>query len=203
MGIDETNTGIDADTAPAAEAERLSLGHLGWIFLRIGSMAFGGLGAGLALIERDLVENRRLLSSGDVTESLTYTKLLPGSTLIQVVAYLGFKLRGWPGSALATAAFILPSAVMMFLLAVLYGSVIGRASIGPAVNGLTAAVVGLLLAATYRLGKANIKEPLTMVLAILAFAAGEFFGVNAAAIVVAAGLVGVFLLSSPVPEKTR
>ena len=201
--MDEKNIGIAAGAVPATEAECLSLGRLGWIFLRIGSMAFGGLGAGLALIERDLVENRRLLSSNDVTESLTYTKLLPGSTLIQVVAYLGFKLRGWPGSAFATAAFILPSAVMMLFLAVVYGSVGGLASIGPAVNGLTAAVVGLLLAATYRLGKANIKEPLTMVLGLMAFAAGGFFGVNAAAIVVAAGIVGVFLLSSPVPEKTR
>ncbi len=201
--MQDSVTEIDAGAAPATGAERLSLGHLGWIFLRIGSLAFGGLGAGLALIERDLVENRRLLSSGDVTESLTYTKLLPGSTLIQVVAYLGFKLRGWPGSVLATAAFVLPSAVMILLLAVFYGWVSGISSIGPAVDGLTAVVVGLLLATTYRLGKANIKEPLTMVLAVLAFAAGGFFGVNAAAIVVAAGLVGVFLLSSPVPERTR
>ena len=203
MNMDNKTIEMNAGAAPATVAGRLSLGHLGWIFLRIGSMAFGGLGAGLALIERDLVEKRRLLSSGDVTESLTSTKLLPGSTLIQVVAYLGFKLRGWPGSALATAAFILPSGVMMLLLAVLHGSVGGLASIGPAVNGLTAAVVGLLLAATYRLGKANIKEPLTMVLGVMAFSAGGFFGVNAAAIVVAAGIVGVFLLSSPVPEKTR
>jgi len=200
--MDKTNTLIDAGVGLATGVEHLSLGHLGWIFLRIGSMAFGGLGAGLALIERDLVETRRLLSSGDVTESLTYTKLLPGSTLIQVVAYLGFKLRGWPGSAVATAAFIFPSAVMMLLLAIFYGWMSGLSSIGPAVNGLTAVVVGLLLAATYRMGKANIKEPLTMVLAVLAFVAGGFFGVNAAAIVVAAGLVGVFLLSSPVPEKT-
>lgn len=203
MGRDETDTVLDAEAAPASGAAYLPLGRLGWIFLRIGATAFGGLGAGLALIERELVQNRRFLTGEDVTEALTYTKLLPGSTLIQVVAYLGFKLRGWPGSALATAAFVFPSAAMMLLLAVFYGSVSGLPGIGPAVNGLTAAVVGLLLAATYRLGKANIKEPLTLGLALLAFISGGFFGVHAAAVVVAAGLLGVFLLSPPVPKETR
>ncbi len=56
---------------PPAVVHRLPLGHLGWLFLRIGATAFGGLGAGLALIERDLVEKRRLLTREDVTEALT------------------------------------------------------------------------------------------------------------------------------------
>ena len=174
----------------------IRLGLLGWVFLRIGATAFGGLGAGLALIERDLVEKRRLLTREDVTEALTYTKLLPGSTLIQVVSYLGFKLGGWSGSALGTAAFILPSALMMFGLAALYGSVSASVSIAPALRGLSAAVVGLLLATTYRLGKANIKGILTLGLAVAAFVSGGFFGVNAALIVVASGLAGGLLLST-------
>lgn len=183
---------VSAGSGPSAGI-RLEL--LGWVFLRIGATAFGGLGAGLALIERDLVEKRKLLTQEDVLEALTYTKLLPGSTLIQVVSYLGFKLGGWPGSALATAAFILPSALMMLGLAALYGSVSASVSIAPALRGLSAAVVGLLLATTYRLGKANIRGISTLALAVAAFVAGGFFGVNAALIVVVSGLVGVLLFS--------
>ena len=193
---------LETNASPTV-VHRLPLGHLGWLFLRIGATAFGGLGAGLALIERDLVEKRRLLTAADVTEALTYTKLLPGSTVIQVVSYLGYKLRGWPGSALATAAFVLPSAVLMVLLAALYGAASQAPGIGPAVNGLTASVVGLLLSTTYRLGKANIKGPLTMTLALLAFLAGTFLGLHAALIVVAGGLVGIVFLSPPRTEETR
>lgn len=80
-----------APIPPAVTVAPVTLRHLGWVFLRIGALAFGGLGAGLALIERDLVERRKLLAAEDVTEALTYTKLLPGSTLIQVVSFLGFK----------------------------------------------------------------------------------------------------------------
>ncbi len=97
--------------------------------------------------------------------------------------------------ALATAAFILPSALMMLGLAALYGSVSASVSIAPALRGLSAAVVGLLLATTYRLGKANIRGISTLALAVAAFVAGGFFGVNAALIVVVSGLVGVLLFS--------
>lgn len=199
----ERNAKPPVSAAISRPRETLPLGQVGWVFLHIGAVAFGGLGAGLALIERELVEKRRLLTSADVTEALTYTKLLPGSTLIQVVAYVGFKLRGWPGSALATAAFVLPSAVMMLLMAVLYQSASGLPRIGPAVNGLTAAVAGLLLAATYRFGKANIKEPVTAVLAASAFVTAQLFSVHAAVIVLVAGLVGLVLLSRSAPEKAR
>ena len=90
------------------QSHRMPALSLGWMFLRIGATAFGGLGATLALIERELVTKRGILTPADVTEALTYTKLLPGSTGPQAIAYLGYKLGGWSGSALAMAAFLFP-----------------------------------------------------------------------------------------------
>ena len=191
----------DAPTVPADSSPPLSLAALGWLFLRLGATAFGGLGAALALIERDLVEQRRALTRADVTEALTYTKLLPGSTVVQVVAYLGYRLGGWLGSALATAAFILPSMALMLVLAVGYSLVAALPALGPAINGLSAAVVGLLLATLYRLGKANIKDWRGFALALAAFAAGAVFGVNAAFIVIAAGLIGLLLFANAADKK--
>ena len=178
---------------------------LGWIFLRIGAIAYGGLGTTLALIERQLVAKRGLLTPADVTEALTYTKLLPGSTGPQAIAYLGYKLGGWSGSALAMAAFIVPSALLMVLLAGAYVATTTLPTIGPAVHGLTAGVVGILLATTYRLGKPNIKEPLTWGMALAAFAVGAFLGISTALIVVAAGLLGMILLSpsNAAQDQTR
>ncbi|MGH8065681.1 MAG: chromate transporter [Candidatus Entotheonellia bacterium] len=183
-------------SAPHKPLQKPPILTLGWLFLRIGATAFGGLGAALALVERELVTRRRLITEANVTEALTYTKLLPGSTGIQVVSYLGYKLGGWPGSAMATAAFILPSALIMLLLAAAYVAVTVLPAIGPAVNGLTAAVVGVLLATTYRLGKSNITAPSMLGIAVVAFLAGAFLRVSAALIVVAAGLLGILLLSA-------
>jgi chromate transporter len=193
-----------ASPAPQPPPEVPTL-TLGWIFLRIGAIAYGGLGTTLALIERELVAKRGLLTPAEVTEALTYTKLLPGSTGPQAIAYLGYKLGGWSGSALAMAAFIVPSALLMVLLAGAYVATTTLPTIGPAVNGLTAGVVGILLATTYRLGKPNIKEPLTWGIALAAFAAGAFLGISAALIVVAAGLLGMILLSpsNAAQDQTR
>ena len=178
-----------------------SLRTLGWVFLRIGAVAFGGLGAALALIERELVTKRQWLTAADVTDALTYTKLLPGSTASQVVAYLGYKLGGWSGSAVATAAFLFPAALMMLALAAAYVSVTAVPAMRPAINGLTAAIVGLLLATTYRLGKANIPDRITLGIALASIVAGAVLGISAAVIVVAAGLLGVGLYALPLRSR--
>jgi chromate transporter len=174
---------------------------LGLVFLHIGAVAFGGLGAALALIERELVNKRPWLTAADVTEALTYTKLLPGSTVVQVVAYLGYKLGGWSGSAVATVAFVFPSALLMLALAAAYVSATAVPALRPAINGLTAAIVGILLATTYRLGKANIPDRITLGIALASIVAGVFLGVSAAVIVVVAGLLGICLYALPLRKQ--
>ena len=175
---------------------RISIPTLAWVFFRVGATGFGDTGPLLAFVERDLVENRGVLTRDDIAEALTYTRLLPCSTVVQIVAYLAYKLTGWPGSAVATLAYILPSAVVMAVLAAGYLAATGLPAIGPAVTGLTAAVVGVLLATTYRIGKRaiDVKQPATIAIAVLAFVAGALFGLNVALVAVAAGLVGVLLL---------
>ena len=155
-----------------AQPHRVSALRLGWIFLRIGAAAFGGLGASLALIERELVIKRQWLTAAEVTAALTYTKLLPGSTGPQVVAYLGYTLGGWTGSAVATAAFLCPAALMM-----------------------------LVLATTYRMGKANIPDRLTLAIALASLVAGAILGISATVIVVLAGLVGIILYALPFGKR--
>jgi chromate transporter len=192
-----SSTGDAGASPPPQQLPKVPALRLGWIFLYIGMTAFGGLGTTLALIERELVTKRGMLTPADVTEALTYTKLLPGSTGPQAIAYLGYKLGGWSGSAVAMAAFIFPSALLMVLLAAAYVATTAFPAIGPSVNGLTAAVVGILLTTIYRLGKPNIKDKLTWGIALLAFAVGAFAGISAALIVVAAGLLGMILLAPP------
>jgi chromate transporter len=188
--------GVGASPVPQ-QAPRVPALTLGWMFLYMGATAYGGLGTTLALIERELVARRGMLTPAEVTEARTDTTLLPGSTGPQAIAYLGYKLGGWSGSAIAMAAFIFPSALLMVLLAGAYAATTARPSLSPTVNGLTAGVVGILLATTYRLGKPNMYEPLTWGIALVAVAVGAVCDISAALIVVAAGLLGMILLSPP------
>jgi len=176
----------------------MRLPKLSWHFIKIGSAAFGGLGVTLSLIERYLVKDQGVLTAREVTESLTYTKFLPGSTGVQVVGYLGYRLGGWPGAALATGAYLLPAFLFMLVLSILYGEVTGLLadSATPALRDLTAAVAGILVATIYRLAKPAITTLTGGAVAVAACALGVVHGVNPAWIVLAAGVLGILMPKS-------
>lgn len=170
-------------------AGRISASTLFVVFLRIGCLGFGGLGSVLALIERELVTHRGLLRAEDVTEALTYTKLLPGSTVVQVVSYIGWKLGVWKGSAAATIAFVLPAFVVMLLLSIAYLQVRDIPSVKAAIHGINAAVVGLLAVAMYKLATSAVKNWFGFVVAGTALSVVVFFRAPIVLVVVAAGLL--------------
>jgi len=186
----------------------MSLPQLWWQFMKIGVAAFGGLGVTLSLIERYLVTDRCVLTAQEVTESLTYTKLLPGSTGVQVVGYLGYRLGAWPGAALATIAFLLPAFLLMLALSIVYEEItvaLGSAAT-PALGGLTAAVVGILAATIYRLAKPTVTTPMGGVVAVAACALGIALRINPAWLVLAAGILGILMprwFTRGEPSKTK
>lgn len=156
-------------------------------FLRLGALAFGGLGAAIALIDRDLVERRGWATAEDVRAALAFTKPLPGSTVVQVVAFLGWRLGRWPGALNASVAFVLPSAMLMIGAAALLTAAPGGRVLDGALLGIQVAVVGLLASALARLS-GDLPTARLRGLALLALAAG-LVSINAAVIVVMAGLV--------------
>ena len=168
--------------------------RLAWIFFRIGMAAFGGLGASLAMMHRELVDRLRLLTAEQLTEALAFTKPLPGSTVVQVVAYLGHRLGGWHGSAFATIAFLAPPMFAMLLMASVYGVVHEFPGFTAFVVGLVSAVAGLMAATTWKLGRASLNGLVPFLLAVSAFIAAIWFEINAALIVVVAGALGMLIL---------
>jgi chromate transporter len=166
------------------------------IFLQIGATSFGGLGPALAVVERELVDKRSILRADDVAEAVAATRILPGSTLVQVTSFLGYRMRGWTGSVVATAACILPSAIAMLALAVSAEILPSLPAFGAAAQGLAAAVVGMLLATMCRFGRATMGGWVSLGLGLCAFGSAAFLRVPAAMVVVAAGLIGMLLLSA-------
>ena len=180
-----------AEPAGSDSPPTLSRPELAWVFLRIGALAFGE--TELLMIERELVDRRKVLTPQDLTDALTYTKALPGSTVVQIVASLAYTLGGWPGSALATVVYLLPSTLAMMALAAGYLAVSELPLVRPAVAGLTAAAVGLLLATAWRLSRRSItvRQPLSVVLAAGAVLAGGALGISAALLVIVGGVIGI------------
>jgi chromate transporter len=184
--VPQSEAASEQETRPADPPGLLSLG---WAMLCIGAVAFGGLGATLALLQRELVERRFWLRAGDLSEALAYTKPLPGSTVVQVVTFAGWRLAGWPGAAVATVMFLLPAFAMMTAAASLLFALPDAVWVRGALTGLQVAVVGLLATAMWQLARSEAGSLPLLIVLVAAFAAGLW--VNAAVIVAAAGAIGV------------
>jgi chromate transporter len=168
-----------------------SLPRLCGIFLVIGAVAFGGLGATVRLLQRELAEKRGWLKPADIGEAMAFTKPLPGSTGVQIVTFLGWRLARWPGALLATAAYLLPSLALMTAAAAGFAALPDAPWVQGAVTGVLVAVVGLLATAIWRLARSEAGTPILCGVLAAAMAAGFF--VNAVFVVVAAGLFGIAL----------
>lgn len=168
---------------------RPDLPTVGAVFLGIGAVAFGGLGAALSIIQREAVEKRGWLAPADLADALAFTKPLPGSTVVQVVAFLGWRLRRWPGALAATLAFLSPSVVLMVAAAAAVASLPDAPWASGALAGVQVAVVGLLAGAIWKLARSEAKGWPLLIALSAAFVLG--FVVNAALVVVGVGAAGV------------
>lgn len=175
----------------SAPARPRSLVSLILVSLRLGAAAFGGLGATLALLQRELVERRGWLQARDIKDALAFTKPLPGSTVVQVVAFLGWRLAGWPGAVVAAVAFLSPATVLMTIAAAATLALPDTPSTRGALAGVQAAAVGLLAAAFWRLVRDEAGSRQSLAVVTAAFVAGLF--VNAALVVALAAAAGVVL----------
>ena len=164
---------------------------LGWELTKLGAVAFGGLGSTLALLQRRLVEKRGWLQESDITEGLAFTRALPGSTGIQLVAYLGHRLLGWPGALIGAVAFIAPAAILMILAAAFSLALPDNQAVERALTGLQVGVVGLLAASMLRLARNEAKDTARM--AVLAVCTILGFFVNAVLVIALAGTVGALV----------
>lgn len=94
--------------------------HLFFSFLQIGLFSIGGGYAALPLIQHQVVEQNRWLSMGEFTDLLTISQMTPGPIAINGATFVGMQIAGIPGAIAATSGCVLPSFVIVLLLAVFY-----------------------------------------------------------------------------------
>ncbi|HEX8162590.1 MAG TPA: chromate transporter [Pyrinomonadaceae bacterium] len=179
------------------ELERISqhatLGGLFLSFLKIGTVGFGGGLAVIAQIRALTVNSRGWLTDYEFVEGFALAQSLPGTSAGNTATYVGLKLRGWRGACVSLAGFILPSMLMMIALAILYRHLRDLPNTDRLFHGLNAAVVALILVTAWRVGRNTLVKRWQWVVAVAACAAVAFFGATVIEVVLAAGVVGIFI----------
>jgi len=173
-----------------------NLATLTRVFARIGLMSFGGPAAQIAVMHRELVEDRPWLSEQQFLNALSFCMLLPGPEAMQLCTYAGWRLRGVRGGLIAGLLFVVPGALVMLALAWAY-AVWGKV---PAIEalflGIKAAVTIVVFQALFKLSSKTLRTPDRWVIAGLSFLAIYAFGAPFPAIIALAALYGAFRIGA-------
>ncbi|WP_298921546.1 chromate efflux transporter [uncultured Roseobacter sp.] len=172
------------------------------VFGRIGLLSFGGPAAQIALMHRELVENRPWLSEESYLRALSLCMLLPGPEAMQLATYAGWRLRGTFGGLIAGLLFVVPGALVILCLALgyaLYGQV---PLVQAAFEGIKAAVIIIVLQALLKVSRKALTGRDALLLAGSAFVALYFLGLPFPLIVIAAGLYGFAMRKSAETQET-
>ena len=159
-------------------------------FLRMGATGFGGAMVLIGLMQRDLVERGKEVSPELFAEGVAVGQILPGPVAVNCAGYLGFRLRGFVGALVTVVSLILPPFLLMLVLTPMYLHYGKVPQVAGFFKGVTPAVVAVILATAWRMGRKFVVGWAPTVIAVLV-AAGAVMKASPLLLVLAAGALGM------------
>jgi len=163
------------------------------VWARIGLLSFGGPAAQIALMHREVVEERRWISDARFLHALNFCMLLPGPEAQQLATYLGWLMHGVKGGLAAGLLFIAPGVAVMMVLALIYATLGEVPIIAALFFGLKCAVLALVIQALLKVAARALQGAVPWLVAIAAFAALFAFALPFPVVVLGAALIGYTL----------
>jgi chromate transporter len=191
----------------STEISGASLRDIAWVFLKLGTIAFGGPAAHLAMMEEEFVRRRRWITHTEFLDRLATANLIPGPSSTEVAIFVGQLKRGWRGLIVAGCCFIIPAALLVSLIAWAYVRFGSLPKIDGIFSAIKPAVVAIVIQALGKLGKTGVRTPLLQLIAALA-AILSLMGLSPLLVLLLAGLLSAsnlalknrLLLSVAVPN---
>jgi len=171
-----------------------SLAEIAFVFLKLGTVAFGGPAAHLAMMEEEFVRRRHWITEAEFLDRLAAANLIPGPSSTEVAIFVGQLKRGWRGLIVAGSCFIIPAALIVTLIAwayVRYGALPQAAGVLYAIKPV---VVAIVVRALGKLARTGVRTSLLAVIAGLA-AVLCVLGVSPIAVLVVAGIISAASLA--------
>jgi len=167
-----------------------SFSELVRVSARIGCLSFGGPAGQIALMHREIVEERGWIGEEQYLHALNLCHLLPGPEAQQLAIWIGWKLHGVKGGLAAGLLFVIPGALVILALSMLYGFAAGLGWFAALFLGIKAAVLAVVVQALLRLAGRALKTPLMRGTAMAAFAGLFVLALPFPLVVLGAGLLG-------------
>lgn len=156
-----------------------TLRYLFLSFIKIGSTSWGGFMALIAVIQKQLSVKDKKIEDETLAEAISLASVLPGPLAVNVVAYIGYKLRGWKGALISITAILLPSFIFMLLLSDLYLHYGNIPVLKGFFAGVMPAVAAIIISVAAGMAKKNITGIYQWIIgiaaAVLVFFSGSYF----------------------------
>ena len=175
------------------------------LFFKLGAFTIGGGVAMLPLLQNSLTKEKNWFSQEEFVDIVAVCQSLPGVIAINMATYVGYKKKGFLGSLVSTFGVVLPSFVMILLIATFISNLSDNPYVAGAMAGLRAAALGLVVVAVIQMASVVFKGVWTMLAAALSFVLIAVFNVNTAYVIllfVAIGVVSSFIGGKADKEST-
>jgi chromate transporter len=184
---------VSAAAQAATFAEALS------VWATIGVLSFGGPAGQIALMHRVLVDEKKWLSEGRFLAALNFCMLLPGPEAMQLATYAGWSLHGWRGGLTAGTLFVLPGALVVLVLSMIYAAFGQVPLVAALFFGVKAAVLAIVIEALLRVARRALKLMSDWWIAAAAFAALYIFQIPFPLIILVAAVIGFLRTAASAP----
>lgn len=130
--------------------------ELFFTFFKIGLFTFGGGYAMIPLIEKEIIENKKWIKEDELLEIISISQMTPGPIAINAATFIGKKYKGFLGAIVATSGVILPSFLIITLIAYFFSNSFLNPYVQKAFTGLRAGIVALIFSSVFKLSKKSI-----------------------------------------------
>jgi chromate transporter len=167
--------------------QRHRLKELAQVFFKLGTIAFGGPAAHIAMMDDEVVKRRQWFDREKLLDLIGVTNLLPGPNSTELAIHIGYERAGWQGLFVAGSCFIFPAMVMVWILAAVYDQYRTLPEVGWLLYGIKPVIMAIILQALWKLGKKAVKDVPTVLTAV-GVIVGYFVGINEILLLLLAGL---------------
>lgn len=161
------------------------------VFFKIGAFTFGGGYAMIPLIEREIVENKKWITSQDMLDIIAIAESTPGPIAINTATFVGYKTAGVFGAACATLGVVLPSFIVISIISLVLAEFREFKPVQFAFNGIRAGVLALIIKALWSMYKKCPKSPFAYIVTAASFVIAAFTNLNVIFIIIGAALAGI------------
>ena len=186
------------------EKHRSSLLFLGLKFLKIGSTAFGGFMALISIVQKELVEKEKMVKETEVLDAISISSVMPGPMAVNVIAYIGYRMKGLKGGLISMLAVILPSFLLILGLSFVYFNYGHILEFKQFFHGVIPAVAAIILSVSVGMTQKNVRDFKQVILMVMGFGLIYFLGgfFTTLMVIVSSGIAG-YIIFNPVNKDFR